>query len=118
MAWVAAYEAAWRSGAVSAVARLFTPDAEYRRSPYTEPLQGHAQIEEFWAEDDETFTMTAVPVAVEGLDAVVRVEVRYGSPVRQEYRDLWVLGFDPDGRAASFEEWAYWPGATYTASED
>jgi hypothetical protein len=42
--------------------------------------------------------------------AVVRLDVRYGEPVRQEYRDLWVLTFAADGRCRSFEEWPFWPG--------
>jgi hypothetical protein len=46
---------------------------------------------------------------------VVRVEVRYGEPVRQEYLDLWVLRFDEDGRVEDFEEWAYWPDKPYAA---
>ncbi len=49
--------------------------------------------------------------------AVVRVEVRYGDPVRQEYRDLWVLQFAPDGRVEDFEEWAYWPDKPYAADQ-
>lgn len=63
------------------------------------------------------FTVSAEPVAVEGSDAVVRVEVRYGDPLRQEYRDLWVLRFAEDGRVAHFEEWAYWPGKPYANSD-
>ena len=45
--------------------------------------------------DDEgqTFTVQAQPVAVEDRYAVVRLTVRYSDPVRQEYRDLWVLHF-------------------------
>jgi hypothetical protein len=38
-----------------------------------------------------------------------RGEVRYGEPVRHEYRDLWVLRFAADGRVEDFQE-SYWPG--------
>ena len=119
MRWVAAYQTAWRASDRTGVEMLFTEDAQYRRSPYTEALVGHPAIKEFWVADEgETFTMTASPVAVEGADAVVRVEVTYGPPTSQEYRDLWVLHFAPDGRVDDFEEWAYWPGKPYTAAED
>ena len=94
-----------------------TPDARYLRSPYAAPLEGHAAIGDFWVDDEEdgaVFRMTAEPVAVEGRDAVVRVLVRYGEPVTQEYRDLWVLRFAEDGRVEHFEEWAYWPDKPYT----
>jgi ketosteroid isomerase-like protein len=118
MQWVAGYEHAWREGDLEAVTRLFTEDARYRRSPYTPSAIGHAAIHAFWREDQgTTFTVAADPVAVEGRDAVVRLEVRYGAPVAQEYRDLWVLRFGPDGRVEDFEEWAYWPGKPYTAEE-
>jgi ketosteroid isomerase-like protein len=115
MQWVAGYERAWRDNDLDAVEQLFRADAKYRASPYEDPHVGHAAIKEYWTDDEdgEIFTMRAEPVAVDGLDAVVRVEVRYGDPFRQEYRDLWVLRFDEDGRVADFEEWAYWPGKPY-----
>jgi ketosteroid isomerase-like protein len=114
--WVDDYVRAWRDGDVAAVRTLFTEDAAYRRSPYEPSEVGHAAIEAFWAEDrGETFTVTAEPVAVQGSRAVVRLEVGYGDPVTQEYRDLWVLHFSDDGRVDDFEEWAYWPGRPYTA---
>src|SRR5215204_694971 len=53
-----------------------------------------AVIRAFWLDDEgRTFTAQAQPVAVEDRDAVVRLTVRYSDPVRQEYRDLWVLHF-------------------------
>jgi len=114
--WVGRYERAWRDGDVAAVRHLFTDDARYRRSPYEEPAVGPDAIGAFWLDDDgRTFSVVAEPVAVDGLDAVVRLEVRYREPVDQEYRDLWVLRFAPDGRVEDFEEWAYWPGRPYTA---
>jgi ketosteroid isomerase-like protein len=116
MQWVAGYERAWRDRDLAGVPRLFTDEVRYRRSPYEQPAVGHAAIQAFWQEDEgTTFTVTSTPVAVEGQDAVVRLEVRYGEPVPQEYRDLWVLRFAPDGRVEDFEEWAYWPGKPYTA---
>ncbi|MFC8600648.1 YybH family protein [Isoptericola sp. NPDC057191] len=116
--WVAAYERAWRDADADAVAQLFTPEARYARSPYDpEVLVGHDAIREFWTVDeDATFTMTAALLAVDDDVAVVRLEVRYTAPREQEYRDLWVLRFAPDGRVSDFEEWAYWPGRTWTAA--
>src|SRR3954447_422299 len=106
MAWVTDYERAWRAGDESAVVALFTPDIRYRRSPYEASNLGHAGVQAFWADDrDRPFTVVAEPVAVEGPNALVRLEVRYGDPVQQEYRDLWVLRFADDGRVADFEEW-------------
>jgi len=112
MLWVEAYERAWRAADRNAVEQLFTPAARYLRSPYEEPLDGHAAIQDFWVDDDEDgtiFRMEAAPVAAEGTSAVVRVKVEYGDPVHQEYLDLWVLHFADDGRVEHFEEWAYWP---------
>lgn len=116
MRWVAGYERAWRDGDLDAVAALFTEDANYRPSPYEEAEVGHDAIRAFWLDDEgQTFTVEAQPVAVDGRDAVVRLQVRYGDPVRQEYRDLWVLRFAADGRVEDFEEWAYFPGKPYSA---
>jgi hypothetical protein len=116
MRWVAGYERAWRDGDLAAVADLFTEHARYRQSPYEDARVGHAAIRAFWREDEGTaFTVRAEPVAVEGRDAVVRLDVRYTARTRQEYRDLWVLRFAADGRVEDFEEWAYWPGRPFSA---
>ena len=118
MQWVADYERAWRDGDLAGVARLFTEDARYRTSPYSESKVGHAEIQAFWLDDaGRTFSVTAEPVVVEGRAAVVRLGVRYLEPVAQEYRDLWVLRFAPDGRVEDFEEWAYWPGKSASVEE-
>jgi nuclear transport factor 2 (NTF2) superfamily protein len=117
MRWVAQYERAWRQRDVAAVEQLFTDDSQYRRSPYEESETGHDAIKAFWLDDeDDVFTLQAEALAVEDRRAVVRVEVRYGDPVHQEYRDLWVLRFADDGRVEDFEEWAYWPGKPYSAA--
>jgi ketosteroid isomerase-like protein len=119
MHWVAKYERAWRDGDLAAVEQLFADDAHYRPSPYDEAKVGHDAIKAFWLDDeDEVFTVHAEPVAIESRHAVVRVEVRYGDPVRQEYRDLWVLRFADDGRVEDFEEWAYWPDKPYSAAAE
>ena len=112
--WLAAYEAAWQAPGTQGLAEMFTEDASYRQSPYQEPVIGLAAIRGMWDEErdgpDEVFTLATDILAVDGPTAVVRAEVRYGDPVRQEYRDLWILHLDDDGRCRWFEEWPYWPG--------
>ena len=117
MAWVQGYIDGWRNEDKSAVKRLFTEDVRYRTGPYEESLVGHPPLEEFWLDDaGRTFTAKPELVAVDGQQAVVFVEVAYGDPVEQEYRDLWLLRFADDGRVDDYEEWAYWPGKPYTAA--
>jgi len=117
--WVAAYERAWRAPGTEALAGIFTADASYLQGPYHTPVVGLPAIARMWEAErdgpDEVFQMTSEAVAVEGDTAVVRVYVRYGDPVRQEYRDLWVMRFAADGRCHSFEEWPFWPTASITA---
>jgi ketosteroid isomerase-like protein len=113
-AWVAAYERAWRTPGTEVLAELFSPDVTYVYDPYEEPVRGLEALGPWWEEGrdgpEEVFTMTSEVVAVDGDVAVARVEVAYGGPVRQEYRDLWVMRFDAGGRCAAFEEWPFWPG--------
>lgn len=119
--WLAAYEAAWRTPGTDGLAGIFTEGAAYRQAPYQEPVVGLAAIRRMWDEEregpDEVFTIATDILAVDGRTAVVRAEVRYGNPVRQEYRDLWIMHLDEDGRCRSFEEWPYWPGQPGAAQE-
>ena len=113
-AWIDRYERAWRSPGTAALAELFTPDASYSQGPYREPVLGLPAIAAMWEAErdgsDEAFTMQSEVVAADGATGVVRVEVRYGQPVR-EYRDLWIMRFAEDGRCRQFEEWPYAPDA-------
>lgn len=118
--WLAAYEAAWRAPGTRGLAEIFTGDASYRQSPYQAPVAGLDAIRRMWDEErdgpDEVFTIATDILAVDGPTAVVRAEVRYGDPPRQEYRDLWIMQLGDDGRCTGFEEWPFWPGRPRAAS--
>jgi ketosteroid isomerase-like protein len=120
--WLAGYEAAWRAPGTEGLTGLFTSDATYLQSPYEQPITGLDEIKRMWEDQregpDEFFTLATDILAVDGPTAVVRAEVRYGDPPRQEYRDLWVLRLAGDGRCAWFEEWPYWPGRPHSARDD
>jgi mannose-6-phosphate isomerase-like protein (cupin superfamily) len=119
LAWIDDYERAWRAPGTASLERLFADDATYLHSPYAPPHVGLPAIAQMWeaerAGPDEVFTMTREVVSVSGDTGVARVDVRYGEPRRQEYRDLWVVRFGPDGRATHFEEWPFWPGGGWSA---
>jgi len=113
--WVSAYERAWRSPGTGALADLFTEDASYLQGPYHDPVVGLPAIAVMWEAQrdgpDEAFDMSREVVAVDGDTAVVRLEVRYGRPVHQVWRDLWIVRF-ADGRCRWFEEWPIAPEKT------
>jgi len=117
--WVRRYEAAWRKNDLDAAVELFSEDVAYLRSPYAEPAMGRAGVREIWPDDQPVRSVRARIVAVEGLNAVVRLDVEYGATATtQEYRDLWLLRFARDERRVSrFEEWAYWPEKPYSATD-
>ena len=62
-------------------------------------MRGLPAIAAFWEAErtgpDEEFSMAAEVVACADDTGVVRVDVRYGEPGRQEYLDLWVVVFGP-----------------------
>jgi hypothetical protein len=120
--WIAGYELAWRAPGTETLGDLFTRDASYRPGPYEDWITGLAAIEVMWDAErdgpDEAFLMTSEVLAVDGPTAVARVEVWYGDPVEQEYRDLWVMRFAADGLCESFEEWPFWPEQSTVASGD
>lgn len=111
--WLEAYERAWRSPGTEALSALFTPDATYSMAPYEEPSRGLEEIARLWEAEregpDETFVLRTAVVAVEGDTGVVRAEVSYGDPAVSEFRDLWIVRLDADGRCLAFEEWAFSP---------
>jgi hypothetical protein len=110
--WIADYELAWRTPGTDALSELFAPNATYTTAPYENPFSGLPAIAELWDAGrdgpDEEFSMASEVVAVEGDTGVARVEVRYGA-TGSEYRDLWIVRLDEEGRCTHFEEWPFWP---------
>ena len=111
--WIGSYERAWRTPGTAALAGIFSQDATYLQGPYDDPVIGLPAISRMWEAEregpDEVFALTSEVIAVDDRTAVVRAQVRYGEPVHQEYRDLWIIGFADDGLCAHFEEWPFWP---------
>lgn len=111
--WIAAYEAAWRAPGTAALAGIFAAGCAYLQGPYEEPVIGLPAIARMWEREragpDEVFQMASDIIAVDGDTAVVRVDVSYGVPATQEYRDIWLIRFATDGRCSEFQEWPFWP---------
>ena len=111
--WINAYERLWRTAGTARLAEIFSADALYSTGPFAQPVRGLAAIATLWESErlgpDEDFALDSEPVAVEGDTGVARLEVRYGPPRDQFYRDLWIVRLDAEGRCESFEEWPFWP---------
>ena len=120
--WLASYEAAWRAPGTEGLAEIFTDDATYRHSPYAEPVVGLNSLQRMWDEDrdgpDEVFTLATEMVAVDGLTAVVRAEVRYGTRSARSTATCGSGRYVTTAAAVPFEEWPYWPGRPYSARDE
>jgi hypothetical protein len=110
---VAGYERAWRTAGTASLADLFTPDATYSPSPWSQSVEGLDALARFWDDGregpDEAFELRSEIVAVESDTAVVRIFVDYAGAGHQRWRDLWVIRFDGAGRCVAFEEWPFAP---------
>jgi catechol 2,3-dioxygenase-like lactoylglutathione lyase family enzyme len=115
------YEQAWRTEGTELLAGLFTADATYSPAPFSDPLTGLRAIERFWSDGrdgpHQPYPRAPLPAAAAGGRSVVRVRVQYEDP-RRDYRDLWIIELDPDGRCTAFEEWPFHPASTRVAPTD
>src|SRR5262245_5989749 len=111
--WLNRYERAWRTDGTGGLSGIFTDDASHSAGPDERAHLGLEASSRMWDEErlgpDEAFQMRSEIVALQGDTGVVRVEVRYGPPKDKEYRDLWVVRLDNQGRCTHFEEWPFWP---------
>lgn len=67
-AWLDEYAAAWETSDADAAARLFAPDATYRRTPFDDPLEGRDEIRTYWAETTATQESVSVDTTVDAVD--------------------------------------------------
>jgi hypothetical protein len=111
-AWLDAYVRAWKSYDPREIGELFSEDATYFESPYSEPARGRAAIVAFWLQEPDppgTYDGHYEPIAIEGNIAVTNGRSRYferdGSTLRAEWDNLFVLRFDDAGRCTEYREW-------------
>jgi ketosteroid isomerase-like protein len=108
--WLDDYIAAWVSYDADEIRELFTEEAEYRDRPWAEPVVGRDAIVGDWLENRDapgTYSAHYAPYAVDGDRAVAVGESRYTHPdgsLRTLYHNVYLLGFDTDGRCSSFTE--------------
>src|SRR5215208_5695937 len=104
--WLAAYVDAWRTYDPEAIGALFSEDATYRYRPYLEPVVGRDAIVREWLDDrDEPGSWEAryEPLVVDDNRAIATGETQYTDGRR--FSNLFVLGFDGEGRCRELVEW-------------
>ena len=112
-AWLNAYSAAWRTYDPAAIGNLFSADAIYRYSDWSEPVRGREAIVASWLEQPDTppgsYAGAYEPIAVDGDGAVAKGRSRYyeadGTTLKREFANIFVMRFDAEGRCAEFCEW-------------
>jgi ketosteroid isomerase-like protein len=87
--WLDAYVEAWRTNDPKKIGALFSQDAVYAWHPYND-------------------------TPARGRDAIVTAWLEKPKPAR-EYKNLFVIRFDVDGRSREFTEWYAEPPATTDA---
>jgi hypothetical protein len=111
-AWLEAYSRAWETYDPQAIGDLFSADAAYYYTPYSEPVRGREAIVAAWrAEPDApgTYNGRYALLAMDGNLAVANGRSRYfeadGATAKAEFDNIFVLRFDDDGRCAEYREW-------------
>jgi ketosteroid isomerase-like protein len=111
--WLEAYAKAWRERDAEGAARLFTPDAVYRSSPFRDPHVGTDGVREYWTRatrDQRNLDLKLGAPIVEGDKVAVEwwaVMDLEGSPAGTLPGSLYLI-FAPDGRCRELREYWHW----------
>ena len=110
--WLSNYVEAWKSYDPDAIGALFSEDARYYYSPYSDPLQGRPAIVADWLKNRDkagSYTAEYKMLATNGNLVVANGRSTYfeedGKTVRREYDNIFVIEFDEMGRCNFFKEW-------------
>jgi hypothetical protein len=108
--WIDGYRAAWETRDPDAAAALFTEDASYRDTPYSEPALGRDGVRDYWAEvtatQEDVEFLSGTPV-VEGDRAAVEWWVTMlNGGAEVTLAGEFLLRFDENGLCRELRE--YW----------
>jgi ketosteroid isomerase-like protein len=121
--WLEAYGRAWEARDPAAAVRLFSEDAAYAVTPFSEPMRGREEIGTYWS------SVTAEQAGIRfGYEVLARPAPDRGiahwwatfrtTPAGQVTRldGIFVLDFGSDGLCRSLREW--WHVETAPPAED
>jgi hypothetical protein len=113
--WIADYRQAWSTDDAAQIGARFTEDAKYSPFPWprdenywhgrdliVEKWQGHGDSKVGWRFEHEILAVDGDTAVIEGWTDYDRGDA---DPWTEQYANLWVIRFAPDGRARSFREW-------------
>lgn len=110
--WLSNYVEAWKSYDPEAIRALFSEDARYYYSAYSEPIEGREAILAEWLDNPDkagTFQAEYKLLATNGNLAVANGRTTYfeadGKTFLKEFDNIFVLEFDDTGRCTLFKEW-------------
>jgi hypothetical protein len=107
--WLDAYGRAWEQRSPDAAAEIFSEDATYHETPFSEGMRGRDAIRAYWAtaadhQKDVAFRYEIVNVS----PAVVLWQASYTKARSDEPTNLdgvFLLEFDAENRCSSLREW-------------
>ncbi len=111
--WLAMYKRAWEGQDADLFVTLFTPNCEYRDTPWIEPVPGR-EFHAFWralAKLQRDNRIDFEILGIKGDRAVVNWKARSTRTAVAETRlgdGIFLLSFAADGRCADLREWQHW----------
>jgi ketosteroid isomerase-like protein len=112
LAWLEGYRLAWEGRDSDAVVRLFSEDATYQETPFTEPMRGHEAIRQYWSRvvvaSQEQIRFGYEVLAVAEVTAIAHwwaSFVRVSSKGRVSLDGVFLLTFDAMERCHELREW-------------
>lgn len=111
-AWLDAYGRAWETRDPAAVVELFSEDATYQETPFSEPMRGRDAIRQYWVNSvensQEQIRFESEILAIVGEVGIARwrasfVRVASGKGVRLD--GIFLLTFNAEGVCLKLQEW-------------
>lgn len=108
--WIDGYRRAWENRDADAAAALFTQDASYRETPYSEAAHGQDGVHAYWTRvtstQDEVTLLTGTPVVQGDRAAVEWWVTMLNGGVEVTLAGEFLLRFDENGLCRELRE--YW----------
>jgi hypothetical protein len=112
--WCSNYKRAWETQDPALFVSLFTPDCEYRESPFAEPVPGSA-FYDFWGALAQTQKDNHIDIEIlgwaPGNRAILKWDATTRNPKNGEHQTgsgVFLLRFSVDGQCSDVREWQHW----------